>query len=354
MENERLSFEEEVKLIVEAKELNGILTHPAKEGPHPAIVLLHGSDRSGATDPYYKKHAENLVQSGFAVLRYNGPGWGGQPADVPGFETLEYRTEEAIAAVNYLRSRPDIRPNTIGLWGFSQGGWICQMAAAAYESVALIISISGSGVTPAEQEVFRVGAQSRAAGFEDNEIARAVLLRRLMVDIVLPEPAYQTSSQAEAMRLADGPWNEIMELVYSPNPTDPSLELAKVIEVMNAIKKERWAKFLELEQILPILESVPPEAWEIAKSQLSAIMNVNSANLLTKVHCPVLAIFGERDTCVPVQRSIVLYKRYLKEAGNENVTIKVFPNADHHMHVNGDFAPGYFETINNWLFNLNQ
>ena len=139
MENEQFTFEEDVRFVVEAKELNGILTHPAKEGPHPAIVLLHGADRSGASDPYYREHANNLVQSGFAVLRYNGPGWGGQPSEIPGFETLEYRSEEAIAAVKYLQSRSDIRSDTVGLWGFSQGGWICQMAAAAYAGVAFII-----------------------------------------------------------------------------------------------------------------------------------------------------------------------------------------------------------------------
>ena len=354
MENEQHYIEEDVEFVVEAKELNGILTLPAKEGPHPAIVLLHGADRSSAADPYYRVHAQNLVQSGFAVLRYNAPGWGGQSADGPGFETLEYRTVEAIAAVKYLQSRPDIRSSSVGLWGFSQGGWICQMAAAAYEGVAFIIPISGPGVTPAEQEVFRVGAESRAAGFEDDEIARAVLIRRLMVDIVLLEPIYQTSNQAEAERLGDGPWVEIMELICSPNPVDPELELVRTIEVMNRIKDERWAKFLHLGQLLPMLESLPPEAWGSAKAQLRALMNVNPADYLTKVHCPVLAIFGERDTSLPVQKSIDHYERYLEEAGNENVTIELFPDADHAIHVNGDFAPGYFETINSWLVQLNQ
>lgn len=172
-----------------------------------------------------------------------------------------------------------------------------------------------------------------------------------MVDIVLPEPVYQAANQSKALQIGNGPWDEIVELVYNPNPADPSLELVKVIELMNAVKGERWAKFLFLEQLLPMLESLPAEAWEIAKSQMSAIMIVNPADFLTKVHCPVLAIFGEQDTSVPVQRSIALYNRYLKEAGNENVTIKVFPNADHSIHINADFAPGYFETINNWLFN---
>ena len=102
------------------------------------------------------------------------------------------------------------------------------------------------------------------------------------------------------------------------------------------------------------LESLPPQAWELAKSQMSALMIVNPADFLTKVHSPVLALFGERDTFIPVHKSIILYKRFLKAAGNENVTIRIFPDADHGIQVNGEFAPGYFETMNNWLLELSQ
>jgi dipeptidyl aminopeptidase/acylaminoacyl peptidase len=79
------------------------------------------------------------------------------------------------------------------------------------------------------------------------------------------------------------------------------------------------------------------------------MMNVNPADFLPQVRCPVLAIFGENDTSLPVEKSIDLYKRYLQEANNDDVTIKLFPDGDHGLQINGDFAPGYFETINTWL-----
>ncbi len=345
----KLNTSEEVRFTVKAKELDGILTRPATEAPYPAIVLLHGSDRSGVNDPYYAEHAENLVQSGFAVLRYDGPGWGGKSSEGPGFETFEYRTEEAIAAVKYLQSRPDIKPDAVGLWGISQGGWICQMAATAYEGVAFIIPVSGPGVTPAEQEVYRVEAESRAAGFDEDEVAKATLMRRLMADIVLIEPAFQEVNQSEARRLGNGPWSDVVELAYSPSPVDPGVELGKVIELMNAIKDERWTKALYLDQMLPMFESLPPQAWGMAKGQMRAVMDVNPADFLTKVHCPVLAIFGADDTSVPVDKSVALYKQYLGEAGNEAVTIKVFPNASHTIRVGEAYAPGYFELMLGWL-----
>ncbi|MCK4901017.1 MAG: prolyl oligopeptidase family serine peptidase [Anaerolineales bacterium] len=114
-----------------------------------------------------------------------------------------------------------------------------------------------------------------------------------------------------------------------------------------------WTEFLHLEQqVLPMFESLPPEAWEGAKAQMRAVMDVNPADFLTKVHCPVLAIFGEADTSVPVDKSVALYKQYLSEAGNEAVTIKVFPKAGHTIKVDDEYASGYFETINTWLANL--
>lgn len=343
---------EEVRFTVNGKELNGILTRSDAEGHCPAIVLLHGSDRSGKDDPYYIEHAQQLVRSGFAVLRYDGPGWGGGAAANAGFETLEYRTEEAVAAVKYLQSRPDIKPDVVGLWGISQGGWICQMAAAAYEGVAFIVPVSGPGVTPAEQEVYRVEAESRAAGFDEDEIAKAVLMRRLMIDVVMSEPLYREVNQSESKRLGDGAWSEMTALAYGAKPADSAVELGKDVEILTSIKGERWTKFLHLDDVLAMLDSLPPQAWEMAKAQMRAVMNINPADFLTKVRCPVLAIFGEADTSIPVKKSVVLYQQYLHEAGNEALTVEIFPNASHTIRVDEKFADGYFDVMVNWLSDL--
>lgn len=76
--------------MMKARELHGILTRPDSEAPYPSVILLQGSDRSSAKDPYYKEHAENLIRSGFAVLRYDESGGGGGISKDSGFETLEY------------------------------------------------------------------------------------------------------------------------------------------------------------------------------------------------------------------------------------------------------------------------
>lgn len=343
---------EEVRFTVNDKELNGILTRPLQEDPCPAIVLLHGSDRSGKDSLYYSEHAEQLFRSGVAVLCYDGPGWGGGSSQGKGFETLEYRTEEAIAAVKYLQSRPDIKPNAVGLWGVSQGGWICQMSAAIYGGVAFIIPVSGPGVTPVEQEAYRVEMESRAAGFDEDEIAKATLMRRLMIDAVVVQPLYQETNQFESQRLGNGAWSELTALMYGTKSKDPAVELEKVVENLESIKDERWAKFLHLDEVLTMLGTIPPQAWEMAKAQMRAIMDVNPSDFLTKVRCPVLAIFGEKDTSIPVEKSVRLYEQYLRKAGNEAFVLKVFPNASHTIRVGDTFADGYFDLMVEWLGSL--
>lgn len=347
---DRSAVSESVRFNVKAKELDGILTLPTAEAPYPALVLLHGSDRAGVKHPYYADHAENLVQSGFAILRYDGPGWGGGAPEGPGFETLEYRTEEAIAAIRYLQSRPDIKPDAVGLWGVSQGGWICQMAAATYaDDVAFIISVSGPGVTPVEQEVYRVEMESRAAGLGQDEIAKAVLMRRLMADIVLSAPLHKEVNLAESKRLGEGPWQGMAELAYTRKSLGPVNELGEIIAILNSIASERWTKALHLEQVIPVFSSLPPQAWDVVKAQMRAVLDVQPGDYLANVHCPVLAIFGEKDTSLPVAKSVSLYEKYLGEAGNDAVTIMVFPNASHTIRINDEFSPGYFELMLNWL-----
>jgi uncharacterized protein len=75
----------------------------------------------------------------------------------------------------------------------------------------------------------------------------------------------------------------------------------------------------------------------------------------------VLAFFGERDDVVPVQQSVERIDRALKQARNADVTIKVYPGADHIIKLRfgeqpaagGKWdwprpAPGYIDMMIDW------
>ena len=295
-------IEEEVTFTFGPNELYGTLTLPTSEGPYPAIVIISGSvnpstgARSGVFSQYHIDHARKMVLSGFAVLRYDPPGVG-QSTGEHGFESLDSRTEEAVAALQYLQLRPDIRPDQVGLWADSQGAWVIAMAAAALpQDVAFIISVSGSGVSVAEQQVYSIEAQSKAAGMSEEDLTKAVLSGRLLIDWQLANPIYREANEADAQVLGGGPWISFMALVYEPGEITPAEGLQNGIDILKAIQDEPWAKFLYIKELyIPQLESIPAEQVAAVKAVAGQSLLNDPKEYLTRVRSPVLAFFGETD-----------------------------------------------------------
>jgi len=348
--------EEEITFPSGSNELYGILTKPNREGPYPAIAIISGSvspttgTRGGVSNQYHTDHARKLALNGFAVLRYDPPGVGQSSGEV-GFESLEVRTDEALAAIQYLQSRPDIRPDRVGLHGNSQGGWVIGMAAAKNpQDVAFIISVSGAGVPAAEQQVFSIEAQSRAADFSEEDIVKAALIGRLLVDWQVSVPIYREKNEADAERLGIGPWTDFMSLVYEPGDTTPVEGLQQGIDILRSIREEPWTEFLLLEELyIPQLESIPPEQIETLRALTGPSLLVDPKDYLTNVSSPVLAFFGEEDLLQPSERSAALYEQYLTEAGNENFEIVVLPGVGHNISVT---TQGYWSVLTDWLNGL--
>ncbi len=120
----------------------GDLRRPDGPGPYPGVVLIHGSgpsDRDGVVPGQLAMTfprpvavladlAMALREAGYAVLTYdkrtcgpfNGCADNGYPepsADL----TIEAFVADATAAVEYLRSRRQVRPEAIAVAGHSQG-----------------------------------------------------------------------------------------------------------------------------------------------------------------------------------------------------------------------------------------
>jgi pimeloyl-ACP methyl ester carboxylesterase len=89
-------------------------------------------------------------------------------------------------------------------------------------------------------------------------------------------------------------------------------------------KNERWFAPAEL----------PPElTGELPPRGALELLFFDAGLIWPKVKVPVLAVWGDRDTVVPVEKSRGLIEGYLQNAGNKDVTLKIMPGVDHGNNV---------------------
>lgn len=128
--------------------LAGTLTLPDAAGPHPAVLLLHGSgplDREGNTPKVPvnlgRPLADALASKGIATLRYDRRGVG----ETPGAWRASGFTDngrDAATAVRALSAHPDVRSGAVGVVGHSEGA-LHAMAVAGREDVRAAVLLAG-------------------------------------------------------------------------------------------------------------------------------------------------------------------------------------------------------------------
>lgn len=308
----------EVTFVSGDAKLAGTLITPATAGPHPAIVLLHGSGR--LTRHSFGPYPHFFASLGLSVLIYDKRGTGASTGQFFDRTTMypDVFTGDALAAIRFLAGRTDIDPKRIGLWGTSEGGMLTTQVAARSKQVAFIINSSGFMVPLWEQVIYNIEAQLRADGLPDNEVSAAISFQHLATDAMRTGEAWEVYAAA----------------------------LAKARET-------RWyAQYFGQSPGFSSLESL--------RRQWDYVYRFDPQPALKSVTCPVLGLFGSLDTSTPAVASIQNMRRGLAEAGNRNVTLTLIEGANHPLMEarNGGnaevstlsrMAPDVFATLRTWL-----
>jgi pimeloyl-ACP methyl ester carboxylesterase len=283
------------------------IARPAGRRVRGTVLMVYGSGPAPkeAFDPW----AFWFLSEGYAVVAYDKRGSGRSTGDWR-LTTLEELAADAIAVLREARSRGVDGP--VFVWGASQAGWIQPQLGAAGAVDGLIMH-AGAATTPAAQILDQVEYELKAYGFAPEEIARAKAYYTLDIDV------------SRGRR----PWSEI----------DAAYKAASAAHAEWILAPPSGADAPERTTIKLMADFDPEPYWRANKA-------------------PTLAIYGERDWIVPVERNLPLLKSVASSA--TALASATLPEANHLMFAakTGTLAeyptlsrlvPGYFETIRTWM-----
>lgn len=265
---ERLDFEHS------GNKLAGQLLLPQTSGPHPVVIFVHGD---GATTwdgyGYYRPFMKALNAQGYAVYSWDKPGIGGSTGNWLS-QSMGDRAAELGAATQALRHDARIRPEKIGLMGFSQAGWVMPKAVANDPDYAFMISISGA-INWLEQSEYMTRNRLRLEGASEETFESALRFDRQLVALMEQDADYETylSFMDQAPPCCRG-----------------------------AMSLDRWA-FVKRN------------------------FQVDARPDLKQVKIPVLALFGDKDLNVDYRQSASVYRSSIQPAPD----VKVISGADHSL-----------------------
>jgi uncharacterized protein len=286
------------------------LTVPRGAGPFPAVVLITGSGLEDRNEALFGHQpflvlADYLTRRGIAVLRADDRGIGGTTKGSPN-DTSENYVGDALAGVAFLKTRKEINPKQIGLVGHSEGGMIAPMAAARSNDVAFIVLMAGPGIVGDKLLSMQNGLISAAEC--QNEVKESV---------------------AQSAKV----------LAIAKDEKDPAIAKQK-IQAEDAKLAAAARKKLEAQ-----LSASSTRIAEILSPWFHFFLNYDPRPALLKVHIPVLALNGEKDTQVPAHEDLEAIEQALKDSGNRDYKIVLLPKLNHLFQTSTTGSPSEYGAI---------
>ncbi|MEE4214877.1 MAG: alpha/beta hydrolase, partial [Bacteroidales bacterium] len=238
--------------------------------------------------------ADHLTRGGIAVLRYDDRGVGESGGDAVGATSGDL-TGDARSAINYLLTRSDIAKDKIGVIGHSEGGLIGLKLAAEDDDIAFLVSLAGPGVkgrTILEDQTEYI---SRLGGLPEDVIEQSMQVNRKIYSIM---EEYE----------------------------DPQRGIDSILAFVTAFYTEQGMGKEIVDQVTTnISKSINPGSYP----WLRYFIKSDPASYFADIKCPVLALNGEKDCQVMAEKNVDALVKGLKDAGNDDVTGKIFPELNH-------------------------
>jgi hypothetical protein len=312
--------------------LAGTLTLPQGDGPHPAVVLVSGSgpqdrDETILGHKPFLVIADYLTRRGIAVLRLDDRGIGRSTGSFAAATSDDF-ARDAEAAVKWLRARPEIADDQVGIVGHSEGGLIAPLVASRTPEVGFLVLLAGPGIPASELLVMQGALISRAGGDTEQEIERTGALQRDMFTAI--------ASMADSAVLRDTMQAIVRRFQASLTPEEraqPDASDATMTAAINTLIAPWYRWFLRYDP----------------------------APALRATRVPVLALNGALDLQVPADENLAAIERELRAGGNRDVTVAKLAGLNHlfqtartgapseYAEIEETFSPDALQRIAEWI-----
>jgi len=315
--------------------LAGTLTVPEGDGPFPAVVLITGSGSQNRNEELlghkpFLVLSDYLTRNGIAVFRYDDRGVGLSQGNAVTATTADLATD-AEAAFIYLKSRPEIDHETIGLIGHSEGGLIAPIVASSNYEIAFIVSLAGTGVK-GEEIIHRQNSDiSSAMEAEEKDIKEAIATNKKLFAVLKKEP-----DNDKAEEKINAVYKKIL-MRKKTSPEDIEKSIKQLATIFNKMSYT-WFRYFIITD--------PATYWK-------------------KVKCPVLALNGEKDLQVVADVNLPAIEKSLRKGGNKSVETISLPGLNHlfqhcetglpteYGEIEETFSPEVLKIISDWILDLN-
>jgi pimeloyl-ACP methyl ester carboxylesterase len=276
----------------------------------------------------FKTLAGHLAANGIASLRYDKRGVGESGGDFAS-ATREDLAGDVFAALRFLNRHHGIIPARIGLLGQSEGAVVAPMVASTSDDVAFIVLLAGPVVSGRENLCLSFAMFAQASPSNDLSAPDFKRLLDRLLDLVgLESPSPE--DQAAAMQLAES---------VAPHVIN---EKTKMVLGGADVTAERFIGLLSSPCMRETIEDAPE-------------------TYLSKLTCPVLALFADKDKHVPASENMAAMKRSLRAAGNCHYTVETIAGCNHlfqrcetgypdeYFTIDHDISPDVLDKVSRWI-----
>lgn len=308
--------------------LRGKLILPEGQGPFPVMIPVHGSEDYSAVDRYSDPYI--YAANGIAAFIYDKRGTGGSEGDYT--QNFHVLSDDTVAAVQYVRKRPEIDGDKVNLAGYSQGGWIAPLAALKDGHIRSIFVAFGVAVPVLGEDRWGYVYALQQHGFGDKEIAEVDSVAAILGDI------FDRNQNR---------WSDLSRALKESR-SKPWFETAKHSDsIFGAIVGTE----------MPLWVVRPYMWWRYGRSDPPFIDRLyDPAQTLAKLNVPSLWIFGGKDSSAPTQWSVEALNKL--QAENKPIEYFIYPDAEHgitRFEQKGDgervtlgYEDGYFRQQVEW------